>query len=159
MNEFTTQWCNNQPTNEHTSIYPIPTSTSAPISISTMDLIMNPMLLDGDDSSFNLPLFSRSGKPLSTAERQRMAQRKSICLNCGIKTHEKRSMMGKVPLTNALVLQGKCRKCHGLSEDAVAVNEHMALQCDVCCYSRLRLRVGDSAAPDLSSVSSHRPTT
>ncbi|KAL3926717.1 MAG: hypothetical protein SGARI_005516, partial [Bacillariaceae sp.] len=73
---------------------------------------MNPMHSFDNDNGSGIPMFSKNGTALSNAERQKIADKRGVCLNCGVKLCDVK-MFKRTPLTNDDVYQGICIKCNG----------------------------------------------
>jgi len=58
-----------------------------------------------------VPEFDRNGTALIHKKRLEIAQKRGICIKCGIKTHEKKVLRERA-LTNEHVHQGVCIRCN-----------------------------------------------
>lgn len=58
-----------------------------------------------------IPMFSKNGTALSESERERIAQKRGVCIRCGIKTMDVKFLKQK-PLTSDRVFKGICIRCN-----------------------------------------------
>ncbi|KAL7575979.1 hypothetical protein ACA910_000768 [Epithemia clementina (nom. ined.)] len=59
-----------------------------------------------------IPRYDRNGRLYTEDQRKQIADRRGLCVRCGITTHEKTRILGRKPVSNENVYEGTCIRCN-----------------------------------------------
>ena len=59
-----------------------------------------------------IPSHDRNGRLYTEDQHKQIADRRGLCLRCGITTHEKTRILGRKALSNENVFEGTCIRCN-----------------------------------------------